>query len=168
MSPRPELLAVASEVLDHLARVARTVEEMDLLTVDLPPDLAGTWAIAGHLHSFYTGCEAVLLRALEPFDGPPPEGPGSHARLLERAALTIDGLRPAILTPATGSALDRYRAFRHFFRHAYGVKLEWPLIEPKVRALTDTHERFRDDLERFVRFLRGLADPAGPADPRAR
>ena len=158
MSPRPDLLVLAAELEDHLTRTQREVESIEELAVGNSIDARTLWALAGHLQAFYTGCESLIVRALEKFDGLPPTGPDSHVRVLQQSILDIPGLRPAILNTKTAAALHPYRAFRHFFRHAYGVDLAWARMAAKVENARGVFRRFKEDIHTFTDFLKSAAN----------
>ncbi len=151
MSPRPELEELAAEIGLHPAFVRKVVEGLEAAATG-PAGALRDWFAAGHLHSFYTGCESILARALRPFGGAP-EGPDWHPGLLRRVALEVPGVRPPVLRPETARALDRYRKFRHFFRSFYGAALEWREMVDKVRDARATFESFAVDVEAFRKFL---------------
>ena len=152
MSGRPELLVIAAEIRDRSSRVEREVADIEALTTSAP-DRTATWAIAGHLQAFYTGCETMLQAALERFDGLPSHGADSHVRLLRAATLAIPTIRPAVLAESTAAVLDPYRAFRHFFRHGYGLDLDWSRMESKVLGIRAAHAAFARDIDAFCAFL---------------
>lgn len=79
------------------------------------------YAIGVMLHNGYGALESALERLILAVDGGLPTGAGYHADLLRRAATPVPGLRPALIGPATEALLQRLRAFRHVFRHAYGA-----------------------------------------------
>ena len=160
MTLRPDLIALTADLAAHLARVEREVEDIQSLSSAGESDRTTLWALAGHLQAFYTGCEAILQRAVERFEGPPPYGADSHIRLLQMATLNLPGLRPPILQTETAAALDPYRAFRHFFRHGYGVELDWNKMAAKVHGIGDVRTRLVHDLAELSRFLNTLASGA--------
>ena len=47
-----------------------------------------------------------------------------HRGLIRRMLLTIEGVRPALLTEKSFQHLDELRGFRHVFRHAYSYGLD--------------------------------------------
>src|SRR5437899_898678 len=98
MTPRPDLLVLAAELEAHLSRAQREVVSIDELASGESVDERTLWALAGHLQAFHTGCETVIRRALEKFDGPPDEGPDSHRH-------RQPGRAP--LTPVFGKICDR-------------------------------------------------------------
>ena len=75
------------------------------------------------------------------------------------ASLAIPTVRPAVLRASTANLLDPYRAFRHFFRHGYGVELQWSRMELKARDIQVVHAEMARDIEEFCVFL----DAAGAA-----
>lgn len=150
---RPELLVAAAEIEGHLDRVQATLTSLRSITVDHPSNVE-TWAAGALLQALYTGWEATLTRCLRPFDGEP-DGAGYHAALLQRAALDVPGLRPAILASTTASLLDPYRRFRHFFRNAYGIDLSWAAFRHLVEQAPAVAEEVERDVRTFVKLLRG-------------
>ncbi len=158
MSPRPDLLVLAAEIEAHLVRAEREAASIEELSGGGARDKRTLWALAGHLQAFYTGCETILARALEKFEGLPPVGPDTHIRILQAAALDVSGVRPRVLGPQSVSALHPYRGFRHFFRHAYGVELVWEKMAAKVRDVRVTFDGFRSDVGIFCAFLRSAAN----------
>lgn len=58
-----------------------------------------------------------------------PSGPRSHEELLSQMAVAIPDVRPAVLDEATLAGLSSLLSFRHFFRHAYAVELDWARLE---------------------------------------
>lgn len=160
MSARPALLLAAAQLRDQVARLQREVDDVEALAGAAPaPDRTALWAIAGHLQAFSSGCEACLRRALEPLDGVPAHGPDSHVRLLHAASLEIPTVRPAVLRAETVSLLDPYRAFRHVFRHGYGVDLDWSRMASRARNIRAAHAALARDVVGFCAFL----DAAGAA-----
>jgi hypothetical protein len=152
MSLRPDLVALSADLAAHLARVSKEMADIEALAGGGAPDRTTAWAITGHLQAFYTGCEVIVRRVVERFEGVPPHGPDSHVRLLQVAVLDVPGARPRVLREETAWVLDAYRAFRQFFRHGYGVELEWR-TEAKVlgiRAATDAVARDVAELRSFL------------------
>ncbi len=67
---------------------------------------------AGHLHSFYTGCEAVLARIARELDEMP-QGERWHQVLLAQAAAGREGRRPPKkLRAHAASAAPTFEPFR--------------------------------------------------------
>ena len=108
-------------------------------------------AVAGYLHSFYTGCEAVLSRLARAF-GPLPSGENWHRALLLEAAAPRE-VRPPVLSAETATVLLEFLRFRHFFRVAYGVELDIEKLRPRVDSAPEAFSRFRSDVSAFLDLL---------------
>ena len=100
-------------------------------------------AVAGFISNVYAGIENILKNVLRARDIALPEDPPSfHRDLLDRSAeygLVGTGLR---------EQLDEYRAFRHFFVHAYGLMLKPDQLEPLAERLPCLWTSFRAEIER--------------------
>ena len=82
------------------------------------------WSALGYtLHTVYTAMENYFLRICKAFENNLP-AESWHRELLQRMALEIPGLRPALLDRGTARALDQLRAFRHVFRNLYDDRLD--------------------------------------------
>jgi hypothetical protein len=149
---------LAEEVREELARVEVVKAELarlaGLLTEDCPPDTR--MSAAGHLHSFYTGCEAVLSRIARALDEMP-EGDRWHQALLAQAAAGREGRRPPIISAETFAALLELLRFRHFFRVAYGVELVPGRLRANADVATGVHDRFRAEVGAFLAALEAAA-----------
>jgi hypothetical protein len=143
--------------VDRVSREAEALEQIGRST-EGAPDATTIWAAAGHLQAFYTGIQAAMLRVLKEIDGVVPSGPDSHQEIMRQASIEIPEVRPAFIDPPLGEALGPYRAFRHFFRHAYGVTLRWEKLEAKVRSARAVLGQVAAAVGRFHRFLDTLAN----------
>ena len=152
---------LVEEVRAELARVGAVKVELErlarLLTADCPPDTR--MSAAGHLHSFYTGCEAVLSRIARDL-GEMPQGDRWHQTLLAQAAAGREGRRPSVISAETFAALFELLRFRHFFRVAYGVELVPEKLRAHASAAPAVHDRFRAEVETFLAALGAAAGAA--------
>ena len=110
-------------------------------------------AIAGSLHSIYTGCENILERIIRAIDGDIPLGKDYHSQILRRAVNEIESLRPAIIHIHTYAKLDEFRAYRYKFRNIYLY-----LITPgRIKALSqegiELVDAIEKDIQKFIQFL---------------
>jgi len=46
-----------------------------------------------------------------------------------------------------------YLGFRHIFRHAYALKLDWNRLKPLIEELGPVFNRYKSDLENFLLHL---------------
>jgi hypothetical protein len=144
-----------AEVRSDLEAFSARSEELARLgaaAASTPAELA---QIAVALHHGYGAIEAALVRVMRAIEGSVPEGPDWHQRVLKLAANDLEGVRPALLSPAVVPGLMRLLAFRHFFRHAYAVPLD-PL---RLEALRQQVGSLRGPLESdFAALDRRLAE----------
>lgn len=154
MSPDDKLARLASEVRGELERVGRTARELrDCAQGLIPGCVPGVrMGVAGFLHSFYTGCEAILTRLARAGDRMP-RGEEWHATLLIEAARPVEAGRPPILGGDSAKALDKLRRFRHFFRNSYGIELDVEKLRHHADAVPAAHAAFRADIEKFLTLL---------------
>ncbi len=68
-------------------------------------------------------------------------------------ALEIEGLRPAVLSPATREDLEELLKFRHLVRNIYGFELEPGRVEQLVEMTVALFPGLQSEIERFCNFL---------------
>jgi hypothetical protein len=67
--------------------------------------------------------------------------------------LDVEGVRPAVFSPATIRVLRRLLGFRHFFRHAYAVELDADqlgILRGEILAAAPAILREIDALDSFL------------------
>src|SRR5207253_4431472 len=98
--------------------------------------------LASYAHDFYQAIESIFERVAVYLDGGVPKGGDWHTQLLMEMYQEIPKIRPAVITDDVLYArLDDYRKFRHIFRMAYRIELEWDKLEPKILNMHDTFAR---------------------------
>lgn len=106
------------------------------------------------LHNLYCAYEELFEIVARYFENQV-EPVRYHADLLKMMRLSIEGVRPALVTEGTYMLLDELRRFRHFFRHAYGVDLDQDRVGPVARKAVELEGTFERDLEDFLSLLGG-------------
>ena len=104
-------------------------------------------AIGSFLHHSYTGMENILIRILKFKKVKIPSSASSHKDLLN-VAVDDD-----ILSQDLSDRLDKYRGFRHFFVHAYGILLEEEELRPLAENLRKVWDQFEQEIENFIKKL---------------
>lgn len=123
------------------------------------PDLIELSALATLLHSFYNGLENIFKRIALAIDGELPPGAASHRELLVAMA-TPSVKRPALISSTLLADLSAYLSFRHVFRHAYSLQLDWAKMVPLVRGAADTWEEVKMALDAFFAEQPGVHGPS--------
>jgi uncharacterized protein YutE (UPF0331/DUF86 family) len=96
-------------------------------------------AIGASLHHCYNGMENILKRILKFHNISTPSSASSHKDLLDIA------IQEKLISEDISDKLDKFRGFRHFFVHGYGVLLNEEELQPLVDELPDV----------WVQFVRG-------------
>jgi hypothetical protein len=119
------------------------------------------WSALGYtLHNIYNLLENYFLRIAKFFENS--RDPLSwHKDLVQRMALTVEEVRPALLGRDLASKIDELRAFRHVFRNIYQAELDpsrMSLIQDDLPATLDS---FRKDHAAFKEKLLAIAGRLG-------
>ena len=144
--------------LTKLAELVKRVEEAQML-IDQNPQhqIYFIGSLALDLHSFYVGIERLCERIAKDIDGSLPTSSHWHRDLLEQMTLSINKLRPAVITPQTQKSLIDYLEFRHVVRHIYSFDLRSPRVLELAQNLGNTFQLFQKDMQVFIAFVEQLA-----------
>jgi len=104
-------------------------------------------AIGSFLHHSYTGMENILNRILKFMRVKIPGSASSHKDLLNIA------VSENIISQELSNKLDKYRGFRHFFVHAYGILLDKEELQPLAEKLPEVWRQFVQEIENCVKKL---------------
>ena len=109
-----------------------------------------TASVGAMLHSFYNGVESIFKRIALEVDGSLPHGDSWHKELLERMAQPGPA-RPSVISADLCQRLKVYLHFRHFFRSAYVLVLQWDKIAPLATGLEGTLRALESELDKLLR-----------------
>lgn len=87
-------------------------------------DKAATESVGYQLHNLYCAFEDLFKIVAETFENHIQDKSKYHQELLRRMAISIEGVRPRLLSQECFLLLDNLRSFRHLFRHAYSYELD--------------------------------------------
>lgn len=109
------------------------------------------------LEGFYTAVEDLFTRIARTVDQDMPAGEQWHRELLERMALDVPAVRPAVIGSTLAATLDEYRRFRHRARHVYSPPVpEWEKFSHLVAGLPEVMGQLRQSVRDFIRTLEEL------------
>ena len=149
MNESPELAeAVRTELQDLSSELEAVGLLVDKLSI-VDPDEVELRAIAATLHAFYNGVERVFIIIAKHYGETPGESQAWHRDLLSNMAAATDS-RSAVIDEPLRDRLRDYLGFRHFFRHAYPMRLKWALLRPMVHDLRRVHEEVATNVEAFL------------------
>ena len=155
-------LTVAGRLRQELEEITLVVQRVQQIWQQYQADTSDVKdflvdAIALNLHSFYAGIERLLEVIANAIDGTKPAGSAWHRDLLQQMTADIPSIRPAVLSPATRTQLDRYRGFRHVVRNVYSFSLDAEQIGLLVEHLQGVHCQVRQELLQFATWLEHTA-----------
>ncbi len=101
-------------------------------------------AIGASLHHCYNGMENILKRILKFHNISTPSSGSSHKDLLDIA------IQEKLISEDISDKLDKFRGFRHFFVHGYGVLLNEEELQPLVDELPDVWVQFENEIQNFL------------------
>lgn len=110
---------------------------------------------AFYVNQLHTGFESIFKNTAKTFENNI-EQDYWHKSLLERMTLSIQDIRPALISEESFNCLNELRAFRHFFRHAYDTDInseKFKIVADRVYKLRDL---FQKDLKKFLHFVDSL------------
>lgn len=114
----------------------------------------GVESLAYQLHNLYSAFEDLFRVVAEAFENNVATDGGYHIALLRRMMVSVPGVRPALIDRQAYELLDSLRGFRHFFRHAYGTRLD----PRKVKIVLEDADALRSRYEELMtEFLLAVA-----------
>lgn len=114
------------------------------------PDDVELLALAGILHSFYSGFENIFKRIVKDIDGGFAKTESWHADLLEKMAVSTL-LRSAVITESLKIRLQFFLSFRHAFRSMYSYNLNWPKMKGLIFDSQEILVLVEKELNDFMR-----------------
>jgi hypothetical protein len=109
---------------------------------------------AYQLHNLYGAVEGLLKVVAAYFENNISDSSRWHSLLLQRMTQPVQGVRPAVLSPQNYEALNALRAFRHFFRHAYGVPIDFAQLQSNLEKAKLMYPQLAKDLISFLNEIR--------------
>lgn len=144
--------AVKDKIIFELEAIETELDATKNLFValrDRKPDAIEIRAAASTLHAFYNGVEKIFSLIARQIDGAIPDDGGWHSSLLNSMAVANEK-RDMVIDDNVHKLLEKYLAFRHFFRHSYGFILDWEELKPLCHGVHDVFILFRKEILRFI------------------
>jgi hypothetical protein len=154
-----KLLVLKSEILQDLGKLDRLFERFETSydRYSQRKEYSILVESAFYVNRLYTGFERIFQNIAAVFENTI-EKSSWHKSLLDRIAIPIENIRPAVISKDNYGPLNELRAFRHFFRHTYDFDLEdekFAIVASKTRELKKTYKK---DTEKFLRFIDDLLE----------
>ncbi len=100
-----------------------------------PNTLEKQESVAYQIHNFYCAVEELLRVVALYFENNISDSSQWHSLLLKRMVQPVPGVRPSLLSWESYEHLNSLRAFRHFFRHAYGIPLDFSQLDTQLKKV---------------------------------
>jgi len=114
---------------------------------------AGIESMGYQLHNLYCAFEDLFKIVAETFENHIQDKAKYHMELLRRMTVSIEGVRPQLLSQESYILLDNLRSFRHFFRHAYSYEIDVRKVRIVLEDADKLREIFKKDVEIFLESL---------------
>jgi hypothetical protein len=148
------LKLLEAEIKDQLDKIEQVYFELEDRASSMRPDSpALIESVAYQLHNLYTAVEDLLKIVANAFENNVADLSRWHSQLLHRMSLTIAGIRPALLSTESAELLNELRAFRHFFRHAYGRPLNFNRVTENLKFAQHLRPLLHRDATQFLYSL---------------
>ena len=106
------------------------------------------------LHNFYSGMEDLFKEVARIFENYVEDVQKFHMELFKRMKLSIEGVRPNLISETSFKFLNELRKFRHIFRHAYDYELDAKRVKELSQLLLDNFPLMKGDLSKFEAFIK--------------
>lgn len=110
-------------------------------------------SVAYQIHNFYNAIEDLLKIIAAHFENQISDTARWHSVLLQRMSQEILGIRPVLLSQESYLLLNSLRGFRHFFRHAYGVPIDYEQLKINLNKSLQLYSYLDRDLKQFFEAL---------------
>jgi hypothetical protein len=138
----------------QLSTLHRIVNRLNERATGLTPeDVVRMESVAYQLHNFYNAVEDLLKLIATHFENNISESAQWHSALLQRMMQDVSGIRPAVISLKTFTALNGLRGFRHFFRHAYEVPINYEQLSVNLKLASTVLPQLERDIDIFLRKI---------------
>ena len=135
-------------------RLERKVSAIEKQTVAVEAvESAGYW-----MHNLYCAFEDLFKLVAGFWENSLSADGKFHVQLLKRMLLSIEGVRPALLSEGSYRFLNELRGFRHVFRHAYSYGLDDERVSTLLRKILDPKSTVIMDLNNFRKIIAGYIE----------
>lgn len=105
------------------------------------------------LHDFYNCCERIFKKIAIELNSGYEESEKWHKSLLYKMTISIEGIRPRVISDELAADLDEFLAFRHLFRNIYGFELKGGRIDYLAEKFEDVAAKFGKEIKDFLDLL---------------
>ena len=149
-----QLAVFTADVQSQMQLIQQVAQLVELRAQGLQrEDAARLESVAYQIHNFYNAVEDLLKTIAVQFENQITDTSRWHQLILQRMTQEIAAVRPAVLSQRSFAALNALRGFRHFFRHAYGVPIDYEQLIANLNRAREVLPLLEQDVEKFLRLL---------------
>jgi len=152
------LLILKTEIEEELRNLERLRGEMSEVLKHPAPAFLEARAAGSILHDFYSGIEKIFRRIAAKIDRDIPSDEDWHTELLIRMSMSIDNIRPPVISVELKEQLGEYLRFRHLFRNIYGFELKWERCKALGMMMTEILDAFTKETRKFLEFIDSIKE----------
>lgn len=145
------LLSTAAEIEKELLTLQELLNEM--ATIRIRNDIVSKRAKGSILHDFYNCCERIFKKIAIELNSGYGESEKWYKSLLYKMTISIEGIRPRVISDELAADLDEFLAFRHLFRNIYGFELKGGRIDYLAEKFEDVAAKFGKEIRDFLDLL---------------
>jgi len=150
-----ELALLEADIAAQRVIINRVFTTLSQRSQNLSPEnLEKLESLAYQIHNFYGAVEDLLKVIANYCENNVTDSAQWHSLLLKRMMQPVEGVRPALLSIESYDLLNGLRAFRHFFRQAYGVPLDFSQLQSNLNRVVGVKLLLDEDFDRFLAVLR--------------
>lgn len=139
------LSRIETHLVDFLEHDAKTMGRSNVTAV----------VVADALTRYYTASETIFFRVARFFENNI-GGDRWHAELLDRMLVSIPGIRPAVLSETTYTALRELMRFRHFSRYYVELDYDWDRLDFLLIKYNQAKAGLKTDLAALCKTMNML------------
>ncbi len=148
-----KLALLKAEMKDQENIIKKLFEDIKIRASGIDNDVIKRESLGFKLHSLYCAFEDLFEIVAGYFENTIQNKRAYHRELLRRMKLDIEGIRPPLLGNNSYKILDELRAFRHYFRHAYGYELETKKLKDLFEITLQLERVYKRDVSQFLEKL---------------
>lgn len=150
---RAGLKLLEAEIQAQLDKIEYVYDQLEDRAVHLNSGLSYVESAAYQLHNLYSAIEDLFKIVAGAFENNVVDFSRWHTELLRRMTLTIEGIRPALISKRSAELLNELRSFRHLFRHAYITQLDIRKVQENIERARLARPLLQEDVRTFLHSL---------------
>jgi hypothetical protein len=154
------LKALKSEIQDAIQKsveLDNKLKKLEPEKIDSTTSEENLILVGYFLSGIYSIFEEIFQKVAKEFENKMEDRTKWHRELLNRMALEIEEVRPALISKKSKECLNELRKFRHVFRFSYAYELDWEKILIVVKRWNNGSNLVYKDFENFLQKLDEIA-----------